>query len=741
MKKPKINLSKESLSSFFLHHIEKIILGAALLSMAFFLYNGWSTEKYSKSSPKKLSDDAARAQAHITNTSAWENIEKFRAVDLDAHKRIEQSNERKLNPDDYNVGVITGSPVASMSKRSDPELVSPEKLVARSIRAPILVASAQQGNQRRLSDIDRLLTVRKGARAAAAATINTDDFDEDEDEYNERRSPRRRTPKKQPSEEFVDDVPFGEYVPEVMKLEIAGLRAGGGRFGGGGAAGEPLVLDFVAVTGVVPFNKQFNKYEAAFRNAVAYYPRRDRPQYLYMEVQRRVGGGEWEDISEFLSMAERRYGAESPEVIASDYFHPVTVRPIPPLANTDTRNLARHPDVPLRKMVPDSFATRNEAVKGLDIGAFNTGDVEIDGMGPGDRMDTMDDGEVGMMGMDKTPFEMIDLLRAPKVDTKMVRFFDLRATKGSVYQYRVRLWLNDPNDPAGFGGEGAGNALQMGRAFDENDMAEDGMGGMGIQRLGGKDDEEELEDLDRYPLRAISGSMQDREVRNRLRAKSEAMDLPVFNFPNNSSNARIRQEQLNQLLSTAWHTPWSEPTEPVTCGGGGTSTSFYAGAIEQPSTLRCGDVELPRGERTGNLVTSELSGRFNVAVSGQRKVGRGDVLNYTIPISHLVHPKDGSVRLLENQPVRTGAVVVDLMGGELVDGEFKLPVNMPGEILVLQSDFTLKLQNNFDDLRGYRHSLLLEDEEGAYGESNEDNPRGRDSEYDEYDNFDDEYDG
>ena len=103
------------------------------------------------------------------------------------------------------------------------------------------------------------------------------------------------------------------------------------------------------------------------------------------------------------------------------------------------------------------------------------------------------------------------------------------------------------------------------------------------------------------------------------------------------------------------------------------------------------------------------------------------MLNFDVNATHVVHPGDGSVRLLVNQEIRSNALVVDLMGGELVPGDFKLPVNMPGEILVMQSDGSLSLQNNYDDLRGYRHALLLEDEEATFGEAAEErvNPRNR----------------
>ena len=104
-----------------------------------------------------------------------------------------------------------------------------------------------------------------------------------------------------------------------------------------------------------------------------------------------------------------------------------------------------------------------------------------------------------------------------------------------------------------------------------------------------------------------------------------------------------------------------------------------------------------------------------------------------------MHPADGSVRLLEKSeptPVVTNSVVVDLMGGESVNADFKLPVNMPSEILVMQPDGSFKLQNSYTDLKSYRHALLLEDEEGSFGEVPEEKFENEDGfDDDELDDF------
>ena len=65
MKKPKIDLSKEGIQRFFLHHVEKVILLLAFVGFCAFLWLGVSTEKFADTDPQKLSQQADSADRYI----------------------------------------------------------------------------------------------------------------------------------------------------------------------------------------------------------------------------------------------------------------------------------------------------------------------------------------------------------------------------------------------------------------------------------------------------------------------------------------------------------------------------------------------------------------------------------------------------------------------------------------------------------------------------------------------------
>ena len=49
-------------------------------------------------------------------------------------------------------------------------------------------------------------------------------------------------------------------------------------------------------------------------------------------------------------------------------------------------------------------------------------------------------------GSDRRPYDAVAAELKPTSELKLVRFFDLEAAPGATYQYRVRLWLTDPNN-------------------------------------------------------------------------------------------------------------------------------------------------------------------------------------------------------------------------------------------------------------------------------------------------------
>jgi hypothetical protein len=748
MKKPNIDLSQEGLKKFFLHHIEKVILGGSVAALAFLLWNGWSTEKYDKTEPAKLSQLATRAKSHI-DKDTWTDISEFREGDDKADDRIEAANKFKTDADQYAVRRLIGTPKAKKGLRTDPSLVSPTDLVARPFTSSVLIDMKYNPDFTSTLSSLRLATAsdsdtddEEDQRGSAGGNIGDEGSDDEDDKKDDK-----------------DKDPFGNTVTGTQQLEMVGFRPTATQQGlGGSGKGSPFVLDGIAVTGVVNFGEQYKSYEAALSNAIGYYPLRDRPVYVYLEIQRREFDPDpadqdaydksWVDISN--NNYEDMYGVErAPEIVAPDHFDQTLTRNIPPLVNYDYRKLAIHPKTVSRKMVPPAIKDRN-VVKKVDPGAvtdavFGGGGSEPSGGADDGEKNTADaDGEKEknevkdtdvntMKGDNRVLYEKINPLSPPKTDLKLVRFFDFPGSRdvGKTFQYRVRLWLNDPNDPKG---DVKGGALEQTKDDGENQR------GSAMNPSEGNDSDSETEqDIDEDLLKAkwtaLKDNLLEQDVRTRTRKKVN--EIPKFSFrglPNeNEENKNDRDleverrenyvDSMEKLLEAGWATDWSEPTAPVRLGS--TPASYYAGSVVQPSVLRIGESTLPRTEPALNLVTSFWSNSvhapsgeeaYNTAIPSLRTVRRGDVLNYKITKAHVLDPSNGAVKRIKDTRIKTDTVVLDMMGGDTV-GRFDFPVQLATEALVMDANGNFHLQNSDSDRIGYRHSLFLEDEGNEFGKA------------------------
>lgn len=233
--------------------------------------------------------------------------------------------------------------------------------------------------------------------------------------------------------------------------------------GGGAAQG----VYFVCVRGLIPFQKQLDEYKNLFFNAAGYDPVRDYPKYFTFKVQRaevQPGGGppQWVDLdwpfnSKDRAVRESVWSGRPPEladeryILRSPAFSDTTFL-LPPLLRQDMRKWAVIPGIP-RARTLDQFgedATSGEAEGNMSEpdpfgrpgGAFSeegTGDeggaADWRGGGAANRGDSEEGGAT--YGGD----------RDPPTEFKLFRFFDFHVEPGKSYQYRVQLWLEDPNYP------------------------------------------------------------------------------------------------------------------------------------------------------------------------------------------------------------------------------------------------------------------------------------------------------
>jgi hypothetical protein len=160
-------------------------------------------------------------------------------------------------------------------------------------------------------------------------------------------------------------------------------------------------------------------------------------------------------------------------------------------------------------------------------------------------------------------------------------------------------------------------------------------------------------------------------------------------------------------------TEWSDPVdilikkepEPV-----------FAGEIELPRTIKIGDKQLADGEPVTEVVPSVWSRQFNAALPARKQAFRADALDFSADI-HVLNPVTWQVHVLENAPIVSHAVVVDMLGGE----ELPLSRNdlmrhhLPSETLIMNDDGTFHVANDMDDKTQYKQALLEEDDKMEVG--------------------------
>ena len=120
----KLNLSGDSIKAFFVQHVEKFVLGIALLLVALFIYRGYSLKSY-KRTPSELSQLVSDARSRMT-TDTWE--EKLATEEIDPNRPFsEEVNESDVAidpsgyPNDTPWRPVIDRPIV---KRPDPEGLS-----------------------------------------------------------------------------------------------------------------------------------------------------------------------------------------------------------------------------------------------------------------------------------------------------------------------------------------------------------------------------------------------------------------------------------------------------------------------------------------------------------------------------------------------------------------------------------------------------------------------------------------
>jgi len=594
------------------------------------------------------------------------------------------------------------------------------------------------------------------------------------------------------------------------------------------ATTRSAIFNIVCVTGLVDIEQQWKEYENSFASAMGYYPDRDKPTYQYLEVERReVGEKEWTNITDktshyfpslFPSMHRmpKAFYNSAPDIVAPQHFDPILTGPIPAIFDFDYRPYISHSKLAEnRREFPEFTAAEeeeevndddilNNSIKksgqpgaiggsgkfgggmgmgmGMGMGAGGLGDPS----GGGGRGGSAPGGSGGDFGLEapeivqsRAGSDFTDHKKAIDADKaqhqfRLVRFFDFHQKDvGKTYEYRMRLWLGDPNnedlgkqfanrqssgmtDLAGMGG---GNSNMGGGAdgADEDDSADqedpDEDGGYTADRPTGTDN---TSDKPEAKYVRITSTMRNPDVRKRLNRMKEIKDpktnrityvmteirgkdengkdkieeivVPrVAVAQNNTNNGEqyIYQDYLQHARPSEWSKPVSVKVKQ-------TRGQVAAGSVTPGKTLRLSQngtsYELPIGEPDVEVAASAWwQANLGTSLPTKQNVHRGDALDF-ITESYFLHPATLEVKVAKNAPdaegpnqykvpITTGMVVVDAISGEELElpRTEKMRHQTASEILVMDENGNFRVKNDMGDRTQFRNMLHLADETQTVG--------------------------
>ena len=716
--------SSNAIGAFFVKHVEKIVFVIAMVCLLGLAYNGFKTKRYSKTTPKKLKEAAEQANRYIGRGDSWDKIEKFRTAETKTKERIEKSPP--LKHEEYAYGQFMATRLRTLGLRTDPELKPVQEMIAQVITAPIVI---KQRHTMLIESLDKGFsetdTGDREKRDDGVGDVSGGgvggDFEKTEKKKKEVDTGPTRL---QPS--LALERPLN---PTTQLWRTATTR--------------PDIRECICVTGLVPYESQWKEFDAKLRDAKGWYPGRDRPNYIHLEIQRRVDGGEWADITADLETAQDAYAAYQPHLIPEfvdrKYLHPLLSHQTPPFLDTEYRDISMHPKISLRQVIDYSKEEKKEDDGPRDVVdpfANEKSDKKADAKKTdGKKMDDR--------AADRTPNKLdgqtnTDLLKelsaerfkdAPSSAYKLVRFYDPRVVPGKSYEYRVRVWIADPNNPmsnetALAAGDNNGvNAPQSGgglNAPESGGGAGAGIGGDFEREDNKRDDDNKGGNEKNVRFEALKGSDLDPKVRDRiLNWENQVRDNPDLlpKVPGKS----------NKFLKHARPTPWSQPTPAVKVTEAParfvTGKAIRRGFEALTDKSNGKTYEYFNGAPFASVVVSQFDRKMDIEIPGIKNVYAGDVLNFTTT-SRFLNPLEWTIHTRKFQKIKSDAVVVGITGGERVNfvlareddngrtiySREKPKYTAPAEVLLMDSSGKFVLRNEIDDKMAYRQMTFTSDE-------------------------------
>jgi hypothetical protein len=710
MKKTKVDKGKGGFNEFLLRHVEKIVMACSIIGLAAFVWLGWSTTGFHDSNPKKLLDDANTARTRMLSPASWESIETLRPARVNVEAIVK--NAKPITLDGTRFGALRGHPVETLGLRIDPDLsiLRPEKLEYDIIRAPIVLNQATAND----AAIENL---------ADALLPPSDNQSEGSDSK------------------------FGNSLTPLQDLTLAGVNSDKWRT----QNNRSLVANIVAIRGLVQHAKLWENYTEQLKKSVGYFPERDQPKYLFVQVQRRaMGDAEYQDITDQLLGLQSDGGGVGyaqwvPETLAPENYDGALSQRIPTIALQDYRPFSTHSALPVRSFGAVGSADKSGIVEGS---AEKSNDETMsDLLRQPDEKETEDESttsttEIPRRGSDTSLYNVKPDAEEPPIgEFKVVRIFDPNIRPNTTYEYRIRIWIDDPNNepvvetvkagsnpgnqpPANtLGGvRGAtGGGQGAGAGADEGDFP--GRGGFtgptggesgdprggsrgGGDPTGGRTGGSGQKQFIEVP---ITDSMKDVTVRSRI----DRERIAYGRDPELKALAEVVQKHLEIDLQYCRPSEWVELKVEV---GNIASASAIAGDVIVDQVKSPNGKQVSVGDPASNLLVQEMSNRFGTLVSNLTLARRGDLLSpELVGESNILHFVAQTVKKLTEYSFSTNKFVLDILGGEVLPyAKSPASYQVPGEVLVFDVNGEMTIQSTWQDRRDYLNWRFQEDESSEY---------------------------
>lgn len=336
MKKPKINFSKQGIVDFFLNHGEKLVVGLfAMLSMGL-VWGGVDALRSKQVTrdllPQVISEQATRSREHIGR-------EKNPPPDTTKRTSLSTLMEpwRKPQIGERSTATLLNRPInEERSKRTKPDVFAVEQIQAVAGQAVLAMKPDEVA-----------------ALAAAGAESRDEGTRGGKKGTGRNRDSQSGRPGNPPDGGAADGIgpgagivgrggpaggsPSGMAMPGAGYPGMAGYPGGemGGGMGGAAAAVNGRLVPYCVVTGLVPWLKQSEEFQARFMSSSLPNPQGDQPVWADYLVERAEvtaeGVGRWQkvDLRAAWQAANKLYAGLQPDTLPPDFILTQEMAPDP----------------------------------------------------------------------------------------------------------------------------------------------------------------------------------------------------------------------------------------------------------------------------------------------------------------------------------------------------------------------------------------------------------------------------